>query len=145
MASGYVEFEFDLPSALLTRLVGVLGEMEAAPLTAQFLREIPEEQGVYQLFLNNQLVYIGKTDSEAGLAKRLARHRLKIQHRVGLIPEQVAFKAVRIYVFTAIDLETQLIRHYGGQAAVSDQMIPGRSAIRAPTRKRILMQNFRSI
>src|SRR5207249_1811515 len=33
-------------------------------------------------------------------------------------PARVSFKAVRIYVFTAIDLETQLIAHYGGLARV---------------------------
>src|SRR6185295_17870023 len=55
-------------------------------------------------------------DAEAGLLKRLLRHSRKTQHRVGLSPDRVSFKAVRIYVFTAIDLETQLIRHYTGSS-----------------------------
>ena len=115
MTAGYVDFEFDLPGALLSRLVEVLDGMDSATLNAGNISEIPEAQGVYQLLLENGLVYIGKTDSEAGLSRRLSRHHSKIQHRIGLEPEGVSFKAVRIYVFTAVDLEAQLISHYGGE------------------------------
>jgi hypothetical protein len=118
MTQGYRDFEFDLPGALLTHLVDVLDGMEAASLTLASLAGIPEAQGVYQLFLDGDLVYIGKTDAEAGLRRRLERHQWKIQHRSNLDPALVTFKAVRVYVFTAIDLETQLIGHYGGGAAV---------------------------
>lgn len=115
-AAGYREFEFDLPGALLDHLVRALDEMEAAPLNAQRLTAVPEAQGVYQLFLDGELVYIGKTDAEAGLLKRLSRHSNKIQHRRGLDPARVSFKAIRIFVFTAMDLETQLIKHYTADA-----------------------------
>lgn len=118
MTVGYVDFEFDLPEALLAKLVEVLDGMDSAPLLVERIAEIPEAQGVYQLFLDDELVYIGKTDAEAGLGKRLRRHGSKIQHRTGLDPARVTFKAVRIYVFTAVDLETQLIQHYGGLARV---------------------------
>ena len=118
MISGYVDFEFDLPGALLARLVQVLDTLIEAMLSREFLYDIPDAQGVYQLFLDGNLVYIGKTDAEAGLRRRLERHCQKIQHRNGLDPNRVAFKAVRIYVFTAVDLETQLIQHYGGLSAV---------------------------
>lgn len=115
---GYVEFEFDLPGALLARLVQILDELDIAPLNNASLLDIPEEQGVYQLLLDDRVVYIGKTDAEAGLHKRLSRHARKIVHRVGLDPTRVSFKAVRIFVFTAIDLESDLIRHYGGVRAI---------------------------
>lgn len=115
---GYKEFEFDLPEALLARLIEVLDGLEAVSLSSENLRGVPEEQGVYQLFLDNKLVYVGKTDAEAGLYKRLARHARKIVHRVGLDPARVSFKAVRIFVFTAINLESDLIRHYGGVKAI---------------------------
>ena len=104
--------EFDLPSALLTQLVELLDSMPSESLAQGKLKEVPEEQGVYQLFLDENLVYIGKTDAEAGLKKRLSRHCEKIKNRAGLQPGIVKFKAVRIYVFTAMDLETQLIDHY---------------------------------
>lgn len=119
MITGYRDFEFDLPSALLARLVEVLDNMSEAPLDLLSIADIPDQaQGVYQLFLNNDLVYIGKTDAEAGLGRRLHRHHQKIQHRDNLEPTQVSFKAVRIYVFTAVDLETQLINYYGGNSKV---------------------------
>ncbi len=118
MIPGYQDFEFDLPGALLSRLVEVLDGLAAAPLNVEALESVPEAQGVYQLFLRGQLVYIGKTDAEAGLSRRLARHQRKIQHRHNLDPADVSFKAVRIYVFTAVDLETQLIEHYSRVAPV---------------------------
>ncbi len=114
--NGYREFEFDLPGALLDHLVRALGEMEQAPLDAASLRGVAEAQGVYQLFLDGNLVYSGKTDAEAGLFKRLARHSNKILHRSGLDPARVSFKAIRIFVFTAMDLETQLIKRYTADA-----------------------------
>lgn len=117
--TGYREFEFDLPEALLARLVVVLDAMGAARLNAESLAEVPEAQGVYQLFLDDHLVYIGKTDAEAGLNKRLVRHARKILHRTDLDPARVSFKAVRIFVFTAMDLEAELIRHYGGTKALA--------------------------
>jgi hypothetical protein len=119
MTAGYREFEFDLPGALLDHLVRALDGMETAPLDVGSLADVPEAQGVYQLFLDGELVYIGKTDAEAGLFRRLTRHSRKTHHRIGLSPSQVSFKAVRIFVFTAIDLETQLIRHYTGKAGTS--------------------------
>jgi hypothetical protein len=97
----------------LDHLVGVFDGMEAAPLNVGNLAIVPEAQGVYQLFLDGHLVYIGKTDADSGLLARLTRHSHKIKHRQRLDPERVSFKAVRIFVFTAMDLETQLIKHYG--------------------------------
>jgi hypothetical protein len=118
MTDGYIEFEFDLHGALLNRLVKVLDEMDSAQLRSELLSLIPDAQGVYQLFLGNELVYIGKTDADAGLRRRLERHSRRVQHRIGLDPADVSFKAVRIYVFTAVDLEAQLIQYYGGLKAV---------------------------
>jgi hypothetical protein len=120
---GYVEFEFDLPGALLAKLIDVFDRLEPAPMTETALGLIPDAQGVYQLFntrsAHSELVYIGKTDAAAGLRKRLTRHARKLEHRVGLSRGDVFFKAVRVYVFTAVDLEAQLIDHYGGVARVS--------------------------
>ncbi|MGV2293338.1 GIY-YIG nuclease family protein [Trinickia sp. YCB016] len=108
------EFEFDLPAALLHELTRLFAAMPAGPLNAATVSQIPEAQGVYQLFLDGQLVYVGKTDAEAGLNQRLDRHSHKILHRQGLDPRRVTFKAVRVFVFTAMDLEQQLIKHYEG-------------------------------
>lgn len=116
MIDGYAEFEFDLPAALLERLVSRFDEIEAAPLLPEVVATVPEAQGVYQLRLNDELVYIGKTDAAKGLRHRLIRHATTIQHRQNLLPADVTFKAIRVFVFTAMDLEAQLISHYGGVA-----------------------------
>lgn len=116
MTDGYAEFEFDLPAALLERLVRRFDDIEAAPLLPNVVATVPEAQGVYQLRLNEELVYIGKTDAAKGLRQRLTRHATTIQHRKNLLPADVTFKAIRIFVFTAMDLEKQLIKHYGGVA-----------------------------
>lgn len=109
---GYKEFEFDLPGALLTELFKTFSALHSEHLTADTALTIPNEQGVYQLFYQGQLVYIGKTDAESGLRQRLERHAFKVQHRRNLDPGQVEFKAVRIFVFTAVDLEAGLLKHY---------------------------------
>lgn len=106
---GFVEFEFDLPEALLSSLVKVFGAMTESPLLPENISEIPEAQGVYQLIRGLEVVYIGKTDGQSGLRQRLLRHAYSIQDRSNLDAESVSFKAVRLYVFTAMDLETQLI------------------------------------
>lgn len=117
--TAYVEFEFNLPEALLASLIKVLDGLTTATLTIDNLANIPEAQGVYQLYLDDRLSYIGKTDADAGLRKRLTRHARKILHRKGLSTSRVSFKAVRIFVFTAMDLEGDLIRHYGGVKALA--------------------------
>lgn len=118
MINGFHEFEFDLPEALLEQLVRILDELTPAKLCAENVEKIPEQQGVYQLLYKKNLVYVGKTDSEAGLLQRLERHLWTVQHRKNLSSDEISFKAVRIFVFTAVDLESQLIEHFGGTRAV---------------------------
>jgi hypothetical protein len=118
MIQGFREFEFDLPDALLASLIKAFSEMESAPLLLDNVVQLPEEQGVYQLLYEGKIVYVGKTDGDAGLRQRLSRHAFTIQHRCNLDERLVKFRALRVFVFTAIDLETQLIRHYGGKTKV---------------------------
>jgi hypothetical protein len=112
MPQGFVDFEFDLADALLASLIKVFDKLESAPLLPNKVADIPEAQGVYMLLLEGKIIYIGKTDAEAGLRHRLERHAFTIQHRQNLSVRDVSFKAVRLYVFTPMDLETQLIKHY---------------------------------
>lgn len=117
---GYAELEFDLPGALLSALLQHFDEMESADLSVTNAAAVPEEQGVYALYLKDpqQLVYIGKTDSDLGLNGRLVRHARKILGRRNISPTEIEFKAIRLFVFTAIDLETALIGNFGGVAQV---------------------------
>lgn len=108
----FEELEFDLPSALLSQLVTLFDEMPEGPLEAAAVQGIDDAQGVYQLFFKGTLVYIGKTDAQAGLRARLLRHSTKIRSRRNLAHDAIGFKAVRVFVFTAMDLEELLIKHY---------------------------------
>lgn len=114
---GYKEFEFDLPKALLREVIEVLDGTPTSDLDPLVTAKVPDAQGVYQLYCDGNLVYIGKTDAEAGLRTRLSRHADKIKDRPKLTGH-VSFKAVRILVFTAMDLETQLIKHYRASGTV---------------------------
>lgn len=120
MTRGYSELEFDLPSALLSAILERLDTIEPGPLTAEAIAELPEEQGVYALYLKVpfRLVYIGKTDSDAGLKHRLMRHARKLIGRQNIGPGDVEFRAIRLFVFTAMDLERSLIDHYGGVSTI---------------------------
>lgn len=106
------DFEFDLQASLLRDLTVLFDEMPHGSLSIEEAGKLPEAQGVYQLFLDEALVYVGKTDSKAGLNKRLLRHANKIRYRHNLDPSRVSFKAVRIFVFTPMDLEQGLIDLY---------------------------------
>lgn len=119
MTAGYAELEFDLPAALLRSMVSTLDAVEAVPLLAENAGALPEEQGVYLLLLDGVPVYVGKTDAKSGLMNRLVRHSRKVLHRRALDPARVSFKAIRVYVFTAVDIEGDLIRHYGGLAGLA--------------------------
>ena len=116
MPTGYEEFELALMEAIERQLVPVMERLQAAPLTEQNIGTIPTKaQGVYLLSYNDELKYIGKTDAEAGFQQRLTRHFYNIQQRQNLDPTKVTFKAVRVAVFTAMNIETMLIGHYGGR------------------------------
>lgn len=109
----YGEFELDIPKAMRESLPEFFARLNALRLAPDNIQGIPDSaQGAYCLFLDGGLVYIGKTDAEAGFKQRLTRHHFNVQHRKGLDPERVSFKAVRVFVFSTFDLETMLINYY---------------------------------
>jgi hypothetical protein len=117
MAQGYSEFELDIASIMKTALPAHFASIEAVPLHPDNISLIPAKaQGAYMLYLNNVLVYIGKTDSKSGFRSRLGRHYKNIQHRKGLDPKNVHFKAIRVFVFNMFDLEDMLIDEHIRQA-----------------------------
>ncbi len=109
--AGFQQFEFALTEALILQLIDCLDGLDKAPLDLVQVEKIPNGQGVYQLYLDDRLEYIGKTDTDAGLTTRLATHASKISGRPNL-RGRVSFKAVQVLVFSAMELETLLIRHY---------------------------------
>jgi hypothetical protein len=113
MAGGYGEFELDIPSMMQATLPAFFDNLSAEALVPEKIFEIPEKaQGAYLLLLNETIVYVGKTDAQAGFRQRLSRHYKNVQHRKNLDPSSVSFKAVRVFVFNTFDLETMLIEEY---------------------------------
>lgn len=70
---------------------------------------------MYLLIYDGEVRYVGKTDAEAGLRTRLARHARKFEQRRNVRPEDVQFKAAQILVLTAMDIESRVIAHYGSE------------------------------
>jgi hypothetical protein len=115
----YSEFELDIPAVMRAELPKHFDDLEPTPLTEENLKEIPEgAQGAYLLFLDDQLVYVGKTDSKVGFRSRLQRHLNFVRHRHNMDPARVRFKAVRIFVFSNFDLEAMLIEEYTKRSGV---------------------------
>ena len=116
MTSGYAELEFDLPGALLGEIVGLLGQLDSAELCEENLHDVTNAPGVYALLNGStgEVLYIGKAEGSKGLLNRLTRHMRKLDGRQNINSGDIHFKAVRIFVFAAMDLETALISHFGG-------------------------------
>jgi hypothetical protein len=107
---GYDEFEIDLEAILRAQLPAFFAGFRAEPLTPEAIKAIPDQaKGAYVLYLDRQPVYAGKTDTRHGFRQRLDRHAWTIQGRAGLDPNRLSFKATRIMVFSAFDVEALLI------------------------------------
>ena len=107
---GYGEYEIDIEDTLRKALPGAFDTIRAASLTEASVATIPPgAKGAYLLFLDDLMVYAGKTDTRHGFAERLGRHVRSVKHRVGLDPRKMTFKALRIWVFSAFDVEAILI------------------------------------
>ena len=107
---GYDEFEIDLEAILRSQIPLSFRRFQAAPLTSDVIKAIPEHaKGAYILYLDHRPVYAGKTDTRHGFRARLERHAWTIQGRSGLEARRLSFKAVRIMVFSAFDVEAILI------------------------------------
>lgn len=108
--AGYVEYEIDIERVLRSDLPGVLERVPLAPLTFEAISAIPPgAKGAYVLYERGQPVYAGKTDTRHGFRDRLGRHAYTVQHRQNLDPADIAFKAIRILVFSNFDVEAILI------------------------------------
>lgn len=109
---GFIGFEINLMKAVLDQITLALADMEGAPLTIENVATLPNRQGVYQLVHQGVVKYVGKTDADAGLNSRLRGHVKKFQQRQRIKPEDVYYRAAQIYVLTAVDIETDLIKKY---------------------------------
>lgn len=113
---GYDEFELDVARVLKEQLPPFFDRITFAPLTRDHIMAIPARaKGAYLLLHQGNPVYAGKTDARHGFRDRLERHSNTIQHRIGLEPSDITFKAVRIMVFSTFDVEAILIEELRGR------------------------------
>lgn len=104
------KFEIDIITALADQLVSAFAELETAALTNENIAQVPKEQGVYHLFRNGTLVYVGKADD---LQSRLEDHRYKISGRRNISVAEMSFNCLTVHKnWTALAPETSLIAHY---------------------------------
>jgi hypothetical protein len=84
------------------------------PLIQSIISEIEAEQGVYQLYLDNRLMYAGKADDS--LPKRLEEHRWNLSGRKNVDLGKLGFKGLIIHRNWATSVhESILIRHFRDQ------------------------------
>ncbi len=79
-------------------------------MTAEEINSLPIGMGIYKLYHQESLVYIGKADS---LKKRLGEHRRKIVGRQNLDLADMGFKCLFIHPnWTTLAPENSLIKYY---------------------------------
>lgn len=108
----YGDFDFDLAGAVIDQLVGAFGELGIGPLDPPSLRSVDAGYGIYQLYLDTQLVYIG---SAVKLQKRLLEHHRKLSGRKNIDQSKVGFKCLSVdRAWVQVTHERQLIEHSPG-------------------------------
>lgn len=75
-------FTFDLTGALAEQLDAALPSLRPEPLSTEKLEDVNQIPGIYQLYLNGELVYVGKADRS--LRGRLGDHHRKITGRLNI-------------------------------------------------------------
>lgn len=111
--TSYAEFDFDLAHAVLQQLVDAFDELPVGSLTSGHLQPMTPGQGVYQLFENGELRYVGKADN---LKHRLARHEKALSARVGIDVATIGYKALYIHRnWTTWTTETAMIDFFGSE------------------------------
>ena len=86
----FAQFDFDLARAVLEQLVSDFHSLPIGRLEVGVCRRMAPGQGVYQLFLGEKLMYIGKADKN--LRGRLERHYRMLGARQNIDTEKLGFK-----------------------------------------------------
>lgn len=107
----FKHFELDIVSALIDQLLEAFDDLEHGALTAENVSQLPEQQGIYELYRGQLLVYVGKVDKN--LRARLSDHRAKISGRKNISVEEIFFKCLSLPPnWAAYAPEKILIRHF---------------------------------
>lgn len=111
--SYYDHFEIDIIQALASQLITAFDQLTLGALTPAHISALPKQQGVYQLYKDGVLIYVGKADN---LPHRLRDHHEKISGRQHITVDQMAFKCLSIHPhWTALAPEETLIKYYKAQ------------------------------
>ncbi|MGH3549989.1 MAG: Eco29kI family restriction endonuclease [Pseudonocardiaceae bacterium] len=105
------DFKLSITQALADQLAERLRPLRPAPLNESSLERVENRSGVYELFLANQRVYVGKASNS--LPARLRHHARKLSGRTGLSLADVSF--ICLYVDEDLEAaapETLLIKKY---------------------------------
>ncbi len=106
----HAHFEIDIIFALSSQLVAAFSKLDVGLLTDDEIGSLPKGQGVYKLYHQGQLVYVGKANS---LKKRLSEHRHKITGRQRIEASDVGFKCLFVHPnWTTLAPENSLIKYY---------------------------------
>jgi hypothetical protein len=76
------EFRLSVTRALGDQLGQALDALEPGPFTPAFINSLAHRPGVYQLYVDGVLAYVGKADKS--LPQRLRKHHYKISGRLGI-------------------------------------------------------------
>ncbi|MGW1224594.1 GIY-YIG nuclease family protein [Streptomyces sp. NPDC002530] len=113
----HAEFKLSITKALGDQLAAALDDLTPAPLTSDNIRALRPLPGVYQLYKDDDLVYVGKADRS--LPRRIEKHFRKISGRTNIHLSEMAFTC--LYVdedFGAVAPERLLINKHRGQGEV---------------------------
>lgn len=112
------DFRLSVTLALRDQLNATLESIEPAPLRFDVLDLLEVRGGVYELFLDGDLVYVGKANSD--LPGRLRIHARKLAGRTGGLASRVQFRCVYVdedlHAVSAERLLIDLQRAVGGVA-----------------------------
>ncbi len=110
-------FDFDLPGAVTEQLEMRLQAMAASPLTEEALQDLGRfqvqhklHQGVYQILLDAEIVYVGKATD---VRERLQQHYWKLRGRRKIKMETVTFRCLVLHGnWSTSAHEDLLVAHY---------------------------------
>lgn len=111
------EFKLSITRALADQLADALSRLQPAPLAPDSLEVIQPRPGVYELYMDDQRVYVGKASKS--LPTRLHNHLRKLSGRSRIQLSDVSFQC--LYVDEDLEAaapEKMLIKMYKGEGGV---------------------------
>lgn len=113
LATYHDDFRLSITKALGDQLAAALDKLTRVDLTLDNIADVQERPGVYQLYLNDEFVYVGKAEASQCLPNRLRQHRRKISGRRNINLDDVKFSCLYVEEdFSALAPERLLINHY---------------------------------